>query len=129
MFSRNDIGFEIGIRNDVCRIRSNNVKSSGSGQKVYPWAFPGRGKTGSERPQKRLSKFDPFRTTREAASEKPEIMPFLHYSSAWDFSSRHHPVNERCGDISTVDPNDPHSCDRRSDGTAEASAEEKPRPE
>jgi hypothetical protein len=36
-------------------------------------------KQGGERPHKRLSKFDPFRTTRAAGSGKPEMMPFLHY--------------------------------------------------
>jgi hypothetical protein len=34
------------------------------------------GKTGGERPHKRLSKFDSFRTTRTAGSGKPEMVPF-----------------------------------------------------
>src|SRR5437870_2378517 len=43
-------------------------------------------KTGGERPPKRLSKFDPLRTSRGGTVRNPETVQFCTFS-AWDFPS------------------------------------------
>jgi len=65
---------------------SVNARMEGR-QKVYSWAFRGRGRTGGERPHKRLLKFDAFRTSGVAGSEKPEMMQFLRYFGHRGFPS------------------------------------------
>jgi hypothetical protein len=52
--------------------------------RVYPCTSDRSGKTGGERPHKRLSKFDPLRTSRAAGSGNPEMVQFCAFP-AWDF--------------------------------------------